>query len=65
MPAGPSSRPCRRHERPTNWGVDTVFGIVGHSNLGLADALRLREEASKLRYFGVRHEGTAWFAASG
>ena len=24
----------------TNWGVTSVFGIVGHSNLGLADALR-------------------------
>ena len=24
----------------TDWGVDTVFGMVGHSNLGLADALR-------------------------
>ena len=23
-----------------NWGLDTVFGMVGHSNLGMADALR-------------------------
>ena len=52
-------------ETMTNWGVDTVFGIVGHSNLGLADALRLQEEAGKLRYFGVRHEGAAAFACSG
>ena len=24
----------------TDWGIDTVFGMVGHSNLGLAEALR-------------------------
>jgi len=52
-------------ETMTNWGVDTVFGIVGHSNLGVADALRLQEEAGKLRFFGVRHEGAAAFACSG
>ncbi len=48
----------------TYWGVDTVFGMVGHSNLGFADALRRAEEAGKLRYFGIRHEGAAAFAAS-
>jgi thiamine pyrophosphate-dependent acetolactate synthase large subunit-like protein/nitrite reductase/ring-hydroxylating ferredoxin subunit len=48
----------------TDWGVDTVFGMVGHSNLGFADALRLAEEAGRLRYFGVRHEGAAAFAAT-
>ena len=48
----------------TDWGVDTVFGIVGHSNLGFADAMRRAEEAGKLRYFGVRHEGAASFAAT-
>ena len=26
-----------------NWGVTHVFGMVGHSNLGLADALRRQE----------------------
>jgi len=52
-------------ETMVNWGVDTVFGIVGHSNLGLADALRIQEKDGKLRYFGVRHEGAASFAASG
>ncbi len=52
-------------ETMTNWGVDTVFGIVGHSNLGIADALRLQEDAGKLRFFGVRHEGAAAFACSG
>ncbi len=46
------------------WGVDTVFGMVGHSNLGLADALRRQEEAGKLRFYGIRHEGAAAFAAS-
>ena len=48
----------------TDWGVDTVFGMVGHSNLGFADAMRLAEEAGRLRYFGVRHEGAASFAAT-
>jgi pyruvate oxidase len=48
----------------TDWGVDTVFGIVGHSNLGFADAMRRAEEAGRLRYFGVRHEGAASFAAT-
>jgi thiamine pyrophosphate-dependent acetolactate synthase large subunit-like protein/nitrite reductase/ring-hydroxylating ferredoxin subunit len=52
-------------ETMTNWGVSTVFGIVGHSNLGLADALRLQEEKGHLNYYGVRHEGAAAFAASG
>ncbi len=52
-------------ETMVNWGVDTVFGIVGHSNLGLADALRIQEQEGKLRYFGVRHEGAASFAAAG
>ncbi|MEM7158889.1 MAG: thiamine pyrophosphate-dependent enzyme [Myxococcota bacterium] len=46
------------------WGVTTVFGMVGHSNLGLADALRVQEEEGNLRYFGIRHEGAASFAAS-
>ncbi|MEM9379766.1 MAG: thiamine pyrophosphate-dependent enzyme [Planctomycetota bacterium] len=46
------------------WGIDTVFGMVGHSNLGLADALRRREAAGDLRFIGIRHEGAAAFAAS-
>jgi thiamine pyrophosphate-dependent acetolactate synthase large subunit-like protein/nitrite reductase/ring-hydroxylating ferredoxin subunit len=49
----------------TNWGVTTVFGMVGHSNLGLADALRLQEKQGRLRYYGIRHEGAAAFACSG
>ncbi len=51
-------------ESLVNWGLDTVFGMVGHSNLGLADALRRQMEQGKLRYFGIRHEGAASFAAS-
>lgn len=51
-------------ETMVNWGVRHVFGMVGHSNLGLADALREQEEAGKLTYIGIRHEGAASFAAS-
>ncbi len=47
-----------------NWGVEHVFGMVGHSNLGLADALRRQEQAGNLAYIGIRHEGAAAFAAS-
>ena len=46
------------------WGVDSVFGMVGHSNLGLADALRRAESAGRLRFYAIRHEGAAAFAAS-
>jgi len=45
-------------------GVDTVFGMVGHSNLGFADALRRAEERGEIRFIGIRHEGAAAFAAS-
>lgn len=45
-------------------GVDTVFGMVGHSNLGVAEAMRKAEERGELRYIGIRHEGAASFAAS-
>lgn len=48
-----------------NWGVTTVFGMVGHSNLGLADAMRREVKKGKLKYIGIRHEGAAAFAASG
>ena len=47
-----------------NWGVDTVFGMVGHSNLGMADALRRAQKEDKLKYIGIRHEGAGAFAAS-
>jgi nitrite reductase/ring-hydroxylating ferredoxin subunit len=46
------------------WGIRHVFGMVGHSNLGLADAIRRREQAGELTYIGIRHEGAAAFAAS-
>jgi len=52
-------------ETMTNWGVTSVFGIVGHSNLGLSDALRRQAIKGKLNYYGVRHEGAAAFACSG
>lgn len=52
-------------ETMVNWGVNTVFGMVGHSNLGVADAMRRQEKKGNLHYFGVRHEGAAAFAASG
>ena len=45
-------------------GVTRVFGMVGHSNLGFADALRRAEERGELTYIGIRHEGAAAFAAS-
>jgi thiamine pyrophosphate-dependent acetolactate synthase large subunit-like protein/nitrite reductase/ring-hydroxylating ferredoxin subunit len=51
-------------ETLVNWGVRHVFGMVGHSNLGLADALRRQEQAGRLTYIGIRHEGAAAFAAS-
>ncbi|MCG8371709.1 MAG: thiamine pyrophosphate-dependent enzyme [Proteobacteria bacterium] len=52
-------------ETMTDWGVSSVFGMVGHSNLGLADALRLQEKRGRLRYYGIRHEAAAAFACSG
>jgi pyruvate oxidase len=51
-------------ETMVNWGVNRVFGMVGHSNLGFADALRRQEEKGNLKFFGIRHEGAASFAAS-
>ena len=52
-------------ETMVNWGVTTVFGMVGHSNLGLADAVRRQEVQGKMNYYGIRHEGAASFACSG
>ncbi|MEO1332316.1 MAG: thiamine pyrophosphate-binding protein [Myxococcota bacterium] len=46
------------------WGVKAVFGMVGHSNLGLADALRAATERGDMRYVAIRHEGAASFACS-
>ena len=47
-----------------NWGVRWVWGMVGHSNLGFAEAMRRKEAEGALSYFGIRHEGAAAFAAS-
>lgn len=52
-------------ETLVNWGVKQVFGMVGHSNLGMADALRIQEEAGNMSFYGIRHEGAAAFACSG
>ena len=52
-------------ETMVNWGVKSVFGMVGHSNLGLADALRVQEVKGNIGYYGIRHEGSAAFACSG
>ena len=51
-------------ETMVNWGVKRVFGMVGHSNLGLSDAIRLRSDAGEMSFIGIRHEGVASFAAS-
>jgi pyruvate oxidase len=51
-------------ETLTNWGLTHVFGMVGHSNLGFADAIRKAELRGDLTYIGIRHEGAAAFAAS-
>ena len=51
-------------ETMVNWGVKSVFGMVGHSNLGLSEAIRQRDNAGELNFFGIRHEGAAAFAAS-
>ena len=51
-------------ETMVNWGLTHVFGIVGHSNLGFADAMRKAEARGELTFIGVRHEGAAAFAAT-
>ena len=50
-------------ETMVNWGVTHVFGMVGHSNLGFADAVRAAEARGDLTFVGIRHEGAASFAA--
>ncbi len=65
IPERPRSVADVMAETMVNWGVTSVFGMVGHSNLGLADALRVQEAKGDLRYYGIRHEGAAAFAISG
>ncbi len=48
----------------SNWGVKWVFGMVGHSNLGVADAIRKRVANGDMKFIGIRHEGAAAFACS-
>jgi len=36
-------------ETLANWGVEQVFGMVGHSNLGVADALRIQEDDPRFK----------------
>jgi pyruvate oxidase len=51
-------------ETMINWGVNTGFGMVGHSNLGVANAMMRQEAKGNFQFFGIRHEGAAAFAAS-
>ena len=66
----PTEKPLERTvsdvmvETMTNWGLTHVFGMVGHSNLGFADAMRKAEARGELTYIGIRHEGAAAFAAT-
>ncbi len=66
----PADRPHERTvadvmvETMVAWGVTHVFGMVGHSNLGFADAMRRAEERGELTFVGIRHEGAGAFAAS-
>ncbi|MEM7199787.1 MAG: thiamine pyrophosphate-binding protein [Planctomycetota bacterium] len=46
------------------WDIRHCWGMVGHSNLGLAEAIRRRVEAGEMHYYGIRHEGAAAFAAA-
>ncbi|MFN2323722.1 MAG: thiamine pyrophosphate-binding protein [Trueperaceae bacterium] len=46
------------------WGTRWVFGMVGHSNLHVAEAVRRAGERGDLGYVAIRHEGAAAFAAS-
>ena len=51
-------------ETMANWGVKWCFGMVGHSNLNIAEAIRHKELAGEIQYVGIRHEGAASFACS-
>ncbi|MBK9125251.1 MAG: Rieske 2Fe-2S domain-containing protein [Chloroflexi bacterium] len=65
-PQAPTDTVARQMlEVAADWGLTHVFGMVGHSNLAVADAIRVQEEQGRMRFIGVRHEGAAAFAASG
>jgi len=51
-------------ETMSNWGVRWVFGMLGHSNLGLGEAVRKMEARGRLQFIDIRHEGAASFACS-
>ena len=51
-------------ETMVNWGVRWFFGMLGHSNLGLGEAIRKKEAGGSLRFISIRHEGAASFACS-
>ncbi len=44
-----------------SFGIEVVFGLCGHTNLAMLDAL----EKSSIRFIGVRHEQVAAHAADG
>jgi pyruvate dehydrogenase (quinone) len=48
-------------ERLIDWGVDTVFGIVGDGINGIMESLRTRQD--RVRFIHVRHEESAAFMA--
>src|SRR5262245_40751545 len=50
-------------EKLVSWGVDTVFGLPGDGINGIFESLRKSRE--KIRFFQVRHEEAAAFAAGG
>lgn len=52
-------------ETMINWGITHVFGMVGATNLGVAEAIRRQAEQGNINFIGIRHEGAAAFAASG
>ena len=45
-------------------GVKCAFGMVGHSVLGMSDALRKFAERGEMRFVSIRHEGAGAFACS-
>ena len=51
--------------RLADCGLKWVFGMVGHSNLGVADAVRKLSGEGRMNFIGIRHEGAAAFACSG